>query len=74
MPSGVVFSNLNFSSVNGLTLDAGSKQTTVQNSILTEVAKNFGPGDWSYGNVINNNVITGYALLNGLGGQDGYVA
>jgi len=61
--TGVVFSNLNFKSTNGLILDAGSKQTSVLNSTLTEVTENIGAGN--YGNIISGNVITGFALLNG---------
>jgi hypothetical protein len=64
--SGVVFDNLNFSSPNGLTLDRGSRQTTVKNSVLDTITEvHARPGDGNSGNLIEDNTITGIALLNG---------
>jgi hypothetical protein len=65
--SGVVFDHLNFSSPNGLELDAGSRQTTVKNSVLDMIVEDKGLGKGNSGNLIEDNTITGFARLNGDG-------
>jgi hypothetical protein len=61
--SGVSFNNVNSTSFDGLTLDSGSKQTRITNSFLTKVAESIGPGN--QGNVLDGNLITGFAIMNG---------
>jgi hypothetical protein len=63
--SGVVFDSLNFSSPNGLELDPGSRQTTVKKSVLDTIVEDKGLGQGNSGNLIEDNNITGFALLNG---------
>lgn len=61
--SGLVFKNLHFTSPQGLVLDSGHQNVTVENSTLTLLQMSIGPGNAS--DTITGNTITGAAIING---------
>jgi hypothetical protein len=64
--SNVVFNNLDFTSPQGLVLDAGHQNITVENSTVSFLQMSIGAGNAN--DVITGNTFTGGAVLNGDGG------
>jgi hypothetical protein len=63
--TGATFRNVDYLGFDSLTLDAGSKQTSILDSRLTRVTETIGPNLGNQGNVLARNVITGFAVMNG---------
>jgi hypothetical protein len=63
--AGLVFQNFDFRGPDGLHLDPGARQVTVQNSVIDVVRADLGTGAGNAGVVLSGNTITGGALLNG---------